>query len=94
MTRTTSARRSDNINIRVTPEVLGVIDRAATVFGKTRTDFILDTVRKAAEDALLDQRLFVMPSEEWADFCAALDVPPTPDPRFEALMARKPAWEK
>jgi uncharacterized protein (DUF1778 family) len=94
MTRTTPARRSDNINIRVTPEMLSVIDRAANAFGKTRTDFILDTVRRAAEDALLDQRLFVMGPDEWTDFCAALDAPPAGDSKFEALLARKPAWEK
>lgn len=94
MSRATSARRSDNINIRVTPEMLGVIDRAASAFGKTRTDFILDTVRKAAEDAILDQRLFVMGAEEWADFNAMLDAPPAPNPTFDAFMARKPPWEK
>ena len=94
MSRATSARRSDNINIRVTPEMLGVIDRAANAFGKTRTDFILDTVRKAAEDAVLDQRLFVMGPEEWADFNAMLDAPPEPNPKFDAFMARKPPWEK
>ena len=94
MARTPSSTRSDNINIRVTPEMLGVIDRAAHVFGKTRTDFILDTVRRAAEDALLDQRLFVMDAEEWADFRAALDTPPAPNPKLDALLGRKPAWER
>lgn len=94
MARAASSTRSDNINIRVTPEMLGVIDRAAHVFGKTRTDFILDTVRKAAEDALLDQRLFVMDAVEWDDFRAALDAPPADNPKLDALLSRKPAWEK
>jgi uncharacterized protein (DUF1778 family) len=94
MTRATSSPRSDNINIRVTSETLGIIDRAAHLFGKTRTDFILDTVRKAAEDAILDQTVFVMGSEEWDNFCAALDAPPSANPGLEALLARKPAWEK
>ena len=40
MARISSTLRSDNINIRVTPETLGLIDRAARVAGKTRTDFI------------------------------------------------------
>jgi uncharacterized protein (DUF1778 family) len=94
MARTSSSTRSDNINIRVTPETLGVIDRAAHAFGKTRTDFILDTVRRAAEEALLDQRLFAMGAEEWDDFCAVLDAPPAPNPKLDALLARQPAWEK
>lgn len=94
MARTNASPRSDNINIRVTPETLGLIDRAARVAGKTRTDFILDTVRKAAEEAVLDQRLFVLDPERWDAFVEALDNPPAPNERLLALMSRKPAWEE
>jgi uncharacterized protein (DUF1778 family) len=93
-TRSTTSAKSDNINIRVSPETLGVIDRAAGISGKTRTDFILDVVRRAAEDALLDQRLFVMGEEEWSEFQAALDAPVVPNPKLDALLARRPAWER
>jgi len=89
-----STSRSDNINIRVSPDTLGLIDRAASVAGKTRTDFILDTVRKAAEDTVYDQRLFLLDVEQWEAFTAALDAPPRPNPALEALLARRPAWEK
>lgn len=94
MARTTSTPRSDNINIRVTPEMLGLIDRAAHVAGKTRTDYILDTVRQAAEDAVLDQRLFMLNAEQWDSFQKLLDAPAQPNERLQALLARKPAWEK
>ena len=94
MAHTKTSTRSDNINIRVTPDTLCLIDRAACVFGKTRTDFIIDTVRKAAEEAVLDQRLFVLDSDKWQAFTAALDAQPQPNPRLEALLARKPAWDK
>ena len=93
MARTSSARRSDNINIRVTPETLGLIDRAAQVTGKTRTDFIVDTVKQAAEDAVLDQRLFLLDDKQWTEFAVALDAPPRPNKKLIALLARKPAWE-
>lgn len=93
MTHSTVTRRSDHINIRVTPDTLGLIDRAARASGKTRTDFILDTVRKAAEEAVLDQRLFALNPEQWSAFIAALDAPPQPNPALEALLARKPLWE-
>ncbi|MGE3246069.1 MAG: DUF1778 domain-containing protein [Beijerinckiaceae bacterium] len=87
-----AAARSENINIRVTPETLGLIDRAAQVFGKTRTDFILDTVREAAEDAVLDQQLFVLNKAQWQAFRAALDTPPPENPGLRDLLARTPAW--
>ena len=94
MARSTTSPRSDNINIRVSPDTLGLIDRAARVFGKTRTDFILDTVRQAAEDAVLDQRLFLLNGEQWQEFTSALDAPPGDNPGLKALLVRTPAWEK
>ncbi len=93
MPRTSTVRRSDNINIRVTPETLGLIDRAARVTGKTRTDFIVDTVKQAAEDTVLDQRLFLLDDKQWTEFMTALDAPPRPNKKLMALLARKPAWE-
>ena len=94
MQKPSTSKRSDHINIRITPTMLGLIDRAAYVFGKTRTDFILDTVRKAAEDAVLDQRLFILDEDQWQTFNAALDAPPQPNAALDALLARKPVWEK
>jgi uncharacterized protein (DUF1778 family) len=93
MARTSPSPRSDNINIRVTPETLGLIDRAASVAGKTRTAFILDTVKQAAEETILDQRLFVLDEAQWEAFIALLDAPPRPDERLMALLARRPSWE-
>ena len=93
MARTSSKPRSDNINIRVTPETRGLIDRAARVAGKTRTDFIIDTVKQVAEETVLDQRLFLLDEDQWDEFVAALDAPPRPNKRLMALLARKPAWE-
>ena len=94
MQRSASTKRTDNINLRITPAMLGLIDRAALVFGKTRTDFILDTVRKAAEEAVLDQRLFILDDEQWQAFKAALDAPPRDNTALNALLSRKPAWDK
>ena len=93
MARTSASPRSDNINIRVTPETLGLIDRAARVAGKTRTDFILDTVKQAAEDIILDQRVFVLDETQWNAFIAMLDAPARPNERLMALLARRPSWE-
>ncbi len=94
MANITSSLRSENINIRATPDMVGLIDRAAKVYGKTRTDFILDTMRKASEDAVLDQRLFVLDTDKWTAFNAALDAPLQPNTKLEALLARIPAWNR
>jgi len=94
MTRSATSPRSDNINIRVSSETLGLIDRAARATGKTRTDFILDTVRQVAEDTVLDQRLFVLDQQQWDELSRMLDAPPQPNDKLAALLNRRPAWEK
>ena len=91
---TKAAARSDKINIRVSPDVLGIIDRAARMYGKTRTNFILDTVRLAAEEAILDQRLYQLDESQWLAFNSALDAPIADNEKLQALLARKPVWEK
>lgn len=37
--------KRDTLNIRIKPEVRGLIDRAAELVGKNRTDFVLDAAR-------------------------------------------------
>ena len=60
MPKTHTAPRRDTLNLRIKPADRGLIDRAATLTGKTRTDFVLEAARRAAEDALLDRT--VLPS--------------------------------
>jgi uncharacterized protein (DUF1778 family) len=45
--------------------------RAAQSSGKTRTDFILGAARRAAEEALLDQSLFLVSQSTYAKFLTA-----------------------
>ncbi len=92
MPRTTPSLRSDNINIRATPDMIGLIDRAAKVYGKTRTDFILDTMCKFSEEVVLDQRLFILDQDKWNEFNKALDAPTRSNENLEKLLSRKPVW--
>ncbi len=94
MPQTTSSSRSTNINIRVAPELRNLIDQAALVSSKTRTDFILEAATKAAHDAILDQVLFPVSTERFEAFQKLLDSPPDENERLSALMARTPGWEK
>lgn len=94
MSQENQASRSTNIKIRVAPEQRSLIDRAAALTRKTRTDFILDAVTRAAEEAILAQRLFQASPEEFRAFQQALDRPPASNERLRLLLTRKPAWEK
>jgi uncharacterized protein (DUF1778 family) len=45
------------VNLRVREDIRDLIDRAAQSQGKSRSEFMIDAARRAAEDALLDQTL-------------------------------------
>ena len=66
----------DTLNIRLRTGDRGLIDRAAAAQGKNRTDFVLDSVRLAAQEALLDQTFFMLDSQPYQDFIRLLDAPP------------------
>ncbi|MCL2776479.1 MAG: DUF1778 domain-containing protein [Polyangiaceae bacterium] len=46
------------------------------------------------EEELLNQRLFVLGSDNYETFVSMLDNPPAPGPKLTALMCRVPAWRK
>jgi uncharacterized protein (DUF1778 family) len=85
--------RRDTLNLRIKPEERGLIDRAASVTGKTRTDFVLEAARQAAEEALLDRTIFTVSPEAYAEFLARLDEPPKPNDRLRRTIQTVPPWE-
>jgi uncharacterized protein (DUF1778 family) len=92
MLKTQTSRR-DTLNLRIKPEERGLIDRAATITGKTRTDFVLEAARRAAEEALLDRAVLAVSPEAYAAFLARLDEPPKPSERLRRTMRIVPPWE-
>lgn len=84
----------DTLNLRIKPELRGLIDRAAELTGKNRTDFVLSAARRAAEDALLDRTVFTVSPEAYAEFLARLDAPPTPNDRLRRSLKTSALWEK
>jgi len=85
MTNHRSSKR-ETLNIRIKPEERGLIDRAAQARGKSRTEFILDTARRAAEDALLDQAIISVSRKACAKFLGRLDAAPRANERLRKTM--------
>lgn len=83
-----------SINLRIETHTRQLIDDAAAILGKTRTEFMIESARRQAIDVLLDQRLFVLDSERYEAFMHALDNPPAPGPKLRSLLRRVPAWER
>lgn len=84
--------KRDSLNIRIKPEDRGLIDRAAKARHKTRTDFILDAARSAAEEALLDGALLAAGPKAFAEFVARLDAPAQPNRRLRKTMRTPAPW--
>ncbi len=83
-----------SINLRIGASTRQLIDDAAAILGKTRTEFMIESARQQAIDVLLDQRLFVLDSDRYEAFLHALDNPPAPGPKLRSLLRRAPAWRK
>ncbi len=82
----TAPNKRETLNLRIKPEERSLIDRAAKVRGKNRTDFVLDAARTAAEEALLDQAITAVNPEAYATFLARLDMLPQPNERLRKTM--------
>ncbi|MBU7442660.1 DUF1778 domain-containing protein [Paraburkholderia fungorum] len=81
------------LNLRIRPDERGLIDRAASATGKTRTDFILDAARAAAEQTLLDQVVLVADPHAYEAFLARLDAPARPNDALRRTMHTRAPWE-
>ena len=80
------------ISMRIPSDARDLIDRAAKATGRTRTDFMLETARRAAEEVLLDQRFFYLDAAEYAAFLKALDAPPRDLPELRKLLIEAAPW--
>jgi uncharacterized protein (DUF1778 family) len=81
------------MSLRMDVETRTLIDRAASVVGQNRTEFMLASARDRATEVLLNQTFFRLPNAGWAAFVGALDNPPPPNAKLKALLARKMPWE-
>lgn len=87
------AMKRDTLNIRIRPSDRDLIDRAARARGKNRTDFILDAVRQAAEDALLGRAVLNVSEDVYAEFLGRLDAPTQPNERLTRTMRTPAPWD-
>lgn len=86
--------RAAAINLRALPEQRDLIDHAASVLGKNRSDFMLEAACERAQAVLLDQVFFGLDEEKFRQFNAMLDATPiAPNTGLERLMGVKAPWE-
>lgn len=86
--------RSARLGLRAPLGRETVLRRAAEVAHKSLTDFILDAAYQAAEQTLLDQRLFMVSGSQYQALLDMLDRPESDNPGLTDLFSRRPVWAK
>ena len=85
--------KSERIEVRTTPTVKALLQRAATFSHKNVTEFLLEAGIRAAEEALVDRRMFRLDDAQWQTFQDVLDRPVQSKPRLARLLAKRSALE-
>lgn len=87
-------RKEHPISMRLRDADIAIIDRAASLRGRSRTDFVREAAVRAAEEALLERQVIRMSGQGFAHFLAQLDAPAEPVPALVQLAQRPAPWER
>ena len=80
-------------NLRVTLGDKELIDRAVNASGLTRTDFVLQAARAAAQELLVERAWSAMAPGAYEAFLRHLDAPANPNERLRRTMAAPRPWQ-
>lgn len=85
--------RDKQINVRATDEERAIIDYAASLVNKNRTDFIIERAVLEAQNIILDQRVFILDDSRYQAFIQQLEAPVQNVEGRQRLMDAKPEWK-
>jgi uncharacterized protein (DUF1778 family) len=86
--------RNEIINLRVSKKEKTLIDRAAKLLDRSRSDFMLEAACREAEALLLDQNHFSLSEEKFRRFMAMLNTSPSDNLKLKNLLESKAPWER
>jgi uncharacterized protein (DUF1778 family) len=85
--------RDASINLRAHVEQRDLIDQAAQLLGKNRSDFMLEAACEKAQGVMLDQVFFSLNAQEFQRFNKLLDASPAANPGLQRLLATRSPWD-
>lgn len=88
-----TSRKVDRLELRLEPDKRKLLDRAAEAAGVSTSAFVLEHATEAAQRALADRTLFVLPPDRWNAFVELLDRPEQPMEGLAAFLARPSVLE-
>jgi uncharacterized protein (DUF1778 family) len=87
-------KKDHPLSMRLPEADIALIDRAAGLHGRSRTDFVRDAAVRAAEAVLMETLPIRMSADGFAAFMAALSGPPAPVPALVEVLQRAAPWER
>ena len=85
--------RNQVINIRVQEKQRDLIDNAASILGKNRSDFMLEASCREAEKVICDKTFFALDDEKYQEFIDVLNSPPKANEELRKLLTTKSPWD-
>ncbi len=86
-------RKEHPLSMRLPRADIAIIDRAAALRGRSRTDFVRDAAVRAAEDVLMETLPIRMSPTAFTAFLAALSGPAAPAAEMVEIFRRAAPWE-
>jgi Uncharacterized protein conserved in bacteria len=90
----TLERKEHPLSMRIPEADIAIIDRAARLHGRSRTDFVRDAAVKAAEEALMETPLVRLSEEGFQSFIQILSAPGHVVPELVQVLQRQAPWEQ
>ncbi len=87
-------KRSEKLDLRLTPSAKRVLQTAALAAHKSVSEFVLESALARAEETLPDRRRFGLTADQWKAFQAALAAPPRPAPRLAKLLREPSVFDR
>jgi uncharacterized protein (DUF1778 family) len=79
------------VNLRIDEVRRNLIDEAAMLQGKSRTEFMVEAAYREAEQTILDQKIYIL-DEADCEYLSQIDH--KPDPKLVNLFKSKSPWEE
>lgn len=92
-TRRATKKKEHPLSMRLPDADIAIIDRAAGMRGRSRTDFVREAAVRAAEDVLMESTLVRMSPSGFNVFMKALAQPATAVPEMVELLKRRAPWD-
>lgn len=86
-------RKEHPLSMRLPEADIAMIDRAATLRGRSRTDFVREAAVRAAENVLMENAPIRMSADGFDAFLKALSSPAVAVPEMVKLLQRPAPWE-